>query len=51
MTRADPPFEPPPRSDRERIEDARTALIRWRHYDIPGSLADLHEALHDGDQP
>jgi hypothetical protein len=47
MSRADPPFEPAPRGDRARILAARQALIRFRHHDPAGSIADIHDALAD----
>lgn len=28
------------------LAPARYALEHFRHYDVPGSLADLHDALH-----
>lgn len=31
--------------DADTIAAARTALLAFRHYDVPGSLADLHDAL------
>lgn len=51
MTRADPPFEPAtrPRSaptDADMLAAGRAALLHSRHHDVPGSLADLDDALH-----
>lgn len=45
MTRADPPFEPAPRSDRDRLEAARRVATHWHHEDPLRALADLHDAL------
>lgn len=36
----------PHTADAETVANARTALLHFRHYDVPGSLADLHDALH-----
>ncbi|WP_413354085.1 hypothetical protein [Microbacterium sp. 1P06AB] len=46
MTRADPPFEPAPRSDRDRLAAARQVASQWRHHDPIRSLADLNDALN-----
>ena len=37
-----------PRSDPDAdpLASARYALEHFRHYDVPGSLADLYDALH-----
>lgn len=49
--RSDPPFEPAARSNRlptdaEMLAAARAAFALFRHHDVPGSLADLDDALH-----
>jgi hypothetical protein len=50
MSRADPPFECAGQTPTQRITQARHVLTQFRPHDINGSLADLYDALHQGEQ-